>query len=55
MLNNRSFEIEKVIYWLGEQRTAAEGVEQDVNVILETEFVDAGAWRRRGRFNVHSP
>lgn len=36
-------------------QTSTEGVEQDVNVILETEFVDAGAWCRRGRFNVHSP
>ena len=35
--------------------TSAEGVEQDVNVILETEFIDACTWRRRGRFNIHSP
>jgi hypothetical protein len=36
-------------------QTSAEGVEQDVNVILETEFVDTGAGRRRGGFNGHTP
>jgi ribosomal protein L3 len=36
-------------------QTSTEGVEQDVNVILETEFVDTGAWSRGGGFNGHTP
>jgi hypothetical protein len=35
--------------------TSAEGVEQNVNVILESEFIDACTGRRCGRFNIHSP
>lgn len=40
---------------LKKQQTSAERVEKDVNVILETEFIDARTGRSRGRFNSYSP
>ena len=45
------------MYWWrdGRQRTAAEGIEEDVDVVSALELFDAGTGRRGGRFNDATP